>query len=513
MGLMLTAGAMAAAVLIVPSRPVKREYSDQGGSLLEMIANYFDEDGRVSPIAWTPTDRIFRTAMDNRQVPNVDYPSEDMAKQAATVLRCDYIMYVSVWREKGEMFAKARLVHKGKETWIDPKPDPKFIESMRQNAKNDPEKKPFDEERYHYRIMNVELARQDGTFDTLRTLARTWTDQMFVGPLKNYQPRPRIGAAPPEGGIPPVPPPPPVNNVDNKDLLTKVMAMMAKGDSAGAINAMRDAVDTAPLDFERRRVLVEVLTSAGFYAEAAKQARRAATILPNPTEMYVLAAKAWLAADKPAEAQQDLKEAVSREPETPSVRALLAEVSLRDGKYDDAVKHFSFAIGKSEESGLLFQRALAYALSGEGVKARADLERCKQLGLTPLVIEQKNLYPAAINMVSVAAIRNGTDFRDLVQKIKLKPYESAWPEEVDAIRMRCDALQLFLRELTPPSRHNPSHGERALGVKMILEAITMIESFLKQSDEDVMSEAHISLGEGLRRLLDARELYVKELPG
>jgi Flp pilus assembly protein TadD len=510
--LAFSAGAFAAGVLIVPEKPIAQAYADPQGNLLEMIASYLDEDGRISPVAWTMTDRIYRTAADAGQVPKSEFPTEDIAEKAAATLKCDYILYVSIWRDQNQMLAKSRLVHRNKQIWHDPKVDEKLIEVMKANAKNDPEKKPFDEARMRFRILTVHILNEDGTFDTLRTLARTWTEQLFLAPFKEMQPRPRMNSIQNEGGVATIPNPPPAEKVDNQELLTKVMAMMAKGDRAGAITAMRDAVDIAPLDTERRRVLVEVLSASGFHAEAAKQARRAATILEKPTEMYVLAAKSWLAADNPAEAQLDLKEAVSREPESASVRALLGELSLREGKYEDAVKHFSVSIERGEDSGVLFQRAIAYVLNGDGAKARADLERAKSLGLTPALMVQKNLYAGAINMISAAAIRTGSDFRDLVQKIKQKPFESGWGEEVDTIRMRCDSMQLFLKELTPPAIHSPSHGERSLGIKLLLESITLMESFLKETNDDVLAEAHISLGEGLKRLLDAREMYVKELP-
>jgi len=511
--LAFTAGAFAAGILIVPEKPIGQAYADPQGNLLEMIANLFDEDGRISPVAWTMTDRVFRTASDAGQIPKSDFPTEAQANQAAIPLKCDYILYVSVWRNGSEMLAKARLVHRSKEVWSDPKVDEKLIEVMKANAKNDPEKKPFDETRLRFRVLTVHfLNAVDGTFDTLRTLAKTWTEQLQLGPFKDMEPRPRITATQNEGGVPTIPTPPPAEKVNNEELLTRVMALMAKGDRAGAITAMRDAVDIAPLDTERRRVLVEVLSASGFHAEAAKQARRAASILEKPAEMYVLAAKAWLAADNTTEAQQDLKEAVAREPESASVRALLGELSLREGKYEDAVKHFTVSIDRGEDSGVLFQRAIAYVLNGDGAKARADLDRAKALGLNPTVMAQKNLYAGAINMISAAAIRTGSDFRDLVQKIKQKPYESGWGEEIDAVRMRCDSMQLFLKELAPPEIHAPSHGERALGIKLILESITLMESFLKESNDDILAEAHISLGEGLKRLLDAREMYVKELP-
>lgn len=513
-GLTFAALSVAApAVLIVPQRPSKHAYSDTEGNLLEMIANSLEEDGRVAPIAWTNTDPIFRSARDAKQVPGADIPSEEMATKAATTLRCEYIMYVSIYREGSSIFSKARLMHKGKEVWLDPKPDFKLIETLRENAKLDPEKKPFDEEKHHYRMMTLTLTAQDSSFDSMKTLAETWTEIMFLEPLKNLKPRPRLGAIPTEGTLEKIPVPPPPDKGNNQELLTKVMALMAKGDRAGAINMMRDAVDSAPLDAERRKVLVEILMASGFYAEAAKQARRSATILEKSAEMYVLAARAWLAADNTAEAQADLKEAVTREPESPAVLALLGEVALRDNQYEQAIKHFSAAIEKNPNPNTYFYRALAYALFGEGAKARPDLEKAKADGLNPSSVEQQGLYVSAIGMVSGAALKNGVDFRDLVQKIRIKPYEKALADELDGLRMRCDALQLFLKELQPPVIHQGSHGERALGIKLVLEAITMMESYLKLTDEDVMSEAQISLGEGLKRLLSARDMFAKESAG
>ncbi|MEQ1934608.1 MAG: tetratricopeptide repeat protein, partial [Fimbriimonadaceae bacterium] len=158
-------------------------------------------------------------------------------------------------------------------------------------------------------------------------------------PLKSLPPKPRT---PDTAGTlttdinPPVAPPK-AEKVDNTELMSQVMKLMGKGDKAGAITLLRDAVDVAPLDLERRRALVNVLLAAGYYQEAAGQARRAATILPDVVPLSLLAARAWLAAGFVEQAEVDLKEAVSREPDGAETRTLLGEVCLRRGQHPEAI--------------------------------------------------------------------------------------------------------------------------------------------------------------------------------
>lgn len=507
--LVTAAVSVAASVLIVPEKPAKHTYADMNGNLLELIAGKINEDGRINPIAWSITDIIFRTARDNGQIPRADLPSLEMATQAANTLRCEYILFVSIWRDGKDMYSRTRLLHKGKQVWLDPNPDPKFVELMRENAKNDPEKKPFDEEKVTYNRLTVEVSAEESTFDLLASIAQTWTEKLFVEPFKDMKPRPRGQAPAVEGGVDPIPTPPTPDKGSNQELLAKVMALLAKGDRAGAVTTMRDAVDTSPLDAERRKYLVDVLMTSGYYAEAAKQARRAALILDKPSDMFVAAAKAWLAVDNLEEAQKDLKEAVAREPDSPAVRGLIGEVALRDSRYDEAIKHFTASIDRQEDAGVYFNRALAHALLGEGGKARSDLEKAKTLGLNET--SSAALYGSSIGFVSTAAIKAGSDLRDLVQKIRVRPYDKGMADELDLVRVKIDALSLFLKELSAPKTNEKSHGERALGLKLMIEAIVMVESYLKVVDEDVIAEAQISLGEGLRRLLDARDSYAKEI--
>lgn len=515
-GLSLAFAAQAApAILIVPEKPQKHASADTDGNILEMLAASLDVDGRVAPIAWTMTDPIFRAARDSGKIPGGrDFPTQAQALEAANVLRCDYVIFVTVFRTENSVFGKVRLLHKGREIWTDPKVDPKLIEAMRTNAKLDPQGKKVDYDQVTSKTMVIKVDDQVGLFDTFKTLAESWSELMGFDPLKNLAAKPKTEIKDPtEGKTNPVPIPTPPPKLDNTELLKTVMALLAKGDHASAITLMRDAVDAAPLDTERRKVLVDVLMSAGYYEESAKQARRAATILENPVPMFIAAAKAWMAADKLDEAQADLKEAVARDPESPSVRSLMGQVSLKDGNYADAERHLSAALAKGDEPETLFFRSLTFALMGEGGKARADLEKAKTLGFGSATLGQKSLYGPSISLVGAASYRCGTDLRELITKIKQKPYEKSHADSLDALRVRSDSLQLFLKELPPPDKHVTSHGERTLAVKFLIEAVAETESFLKNGDEDVLSDALISLGEGLKRLATARETFAKEIEG
>ncbi len=514
-GLSLVAASFAApAILIVPLKPQKYDTADPEGNVLEMLAGSLDADGRVAPIAWSMTDPIFRAARDSGKIPGTAFPTQEQAMEAANLLRCDYVIFLSVFSVEKTVYAKARLMHKGREIWVDPKPDPRMMEIIRSGAKIDPKGKPLDMDQLTSKVLMISLESRVGLFDTFKTLAQTWSDLMAGDPLKNLKARPRTdGQVPVEGNVVKVPDPTPPPKLDNTELLKKVMAMLAKGETASAITLMRDAVDTAPLDLERRKVLVEVLMSAGYYEESARQARRAASIIENPATMFVAAAKAWLAADKLDEAQADLKEAVTREPESPLVRSLMGQVSLKAGDYEGAERHLSASLEKGDEPEALFFRSLTYALIGEGGKARADLEKAKSLGFGSASLTQKSLYGPTVNVVSTAGYKCGGDLRDLIQKVKLKPYDKSHTEALDALRVRSDSLQLFLKELPPPDKHVTSHGERSLAIKFIVEAVALTESFLKDGDEDVLSDALISLGEGLRRMTVSRESFAKEIAG
>ncbi len=506
-----TSTASAAGIFIVQTQQVGQTPFDPEGNLLMMLSSNLFNDGRINPTAWSMSDPIFRVARQQGTITKVDNPSEEDARAAGLKLRCDYVMTISMWRKGTTVFAKAKLFKSGKQIWLDPIVDPKVIELQTKS----PGGTGLSMDEITSRMITIQGIGQDASFDTMRSLAQTWSDLLCAGPLKALPPKPRTPdtAGTVKTDIEPPVAPPVAHKVDNTELMAKVMQLMGKGDKAGAITMLRDAVDIAPLDLERRRALINVLLAAGYYQEAAGQARRAATILPDIVPLSLLAARAWLAAGFLEQAEVDLKEAVSREPDGAETRTLIGEVCLRRGQYPEAITHFEKAISGGPSAELHFKRALAYALNGEGGKAKADLDEAVKIGFGQDAIATRSLYLSSIGMLDAAALKGSETIKDLIQRARKNSLEKGLEDDIDTVRMRLESLHKFLGELPTPKEHETSHGERALGIKLLVQSTTELESFIKERVEDAIDDANITLGEALRKLSAGRERYQNESSG
>ena len=80
---------------------------------------------------------------------------------------------------------------------------------------------------------------------------------------------------------------------------------------------------------------------------AAQEARRAAAVLPDQTELHTLAARAFVRAGKPDEALAELNESVARDPNAIETRMLIGELDLTKRQYADAGSQFDFVISKA----------------------------------------------------------------------------------------------------------------------------------------------------------------------
>ncbi|MEQ1822756.1 MAG: tetratricopeptide repeat protein [Fimbriimonadaceae bacterium] len=513
--LALTVGqASAAGILIVQLKQVGQTPFDPEGNLLMMLSSNLFDDGRVIPTAWSMSDPLFRVARQEGLVARSDNPNEEDAKAAGVKLHCDYVMTITLWRKATTVFAKAKLFKTGKQIWNDPVIDSR-VNQIQSNSAKAAGDTTLTQDELTARMITIQGIGQDASFDTMRSIAQTWSDLLYAGPLKALPPKPRAPDATSiiKSDIKPPVEPPVATKVDNSELMTKVMQFMGKGDKSSAITLLRDAVDIAPLDLERRRALINVLLSAGYYQEAAGQARRAATILPDVVPLSLLAVRAWLAAGFLEQAEVDLKEAVSREPNGAETRALLGEVSLRRGQYADAIPHFDKAIELSPTAELHFKRALALALNGDGGKAKADLDQALKIGFGEDEIAIRSLYLSSIGLLDGAALKGSETIKDLIQRARRNSLDKSLEEDIDQVRMRLESLQKFLGELPTPTEHTTSHGERALGIKLLIQATTELESFVKDREEDAVDDANITLGEALRKLSAGRERYQNESSG
>jgi tetratricopeptide (TPR) repeat protein len=497
--------------LIVQGAPPGKKDPDPEQSLVHRLAQALDDDGRVSPIAWSLSDPIFRAAVDEKLIRNpARIPTVEQATEAANKLRAEYVLFVQIWQDEDMLYGKAQLYRRGKQIWDDPPKDPAMQALERsQRRSGQAQVTPLGDAR----IMQIAL---DGKFDldnALGSLARTWAQLLGENPLKAHPARPRIETPEPDPGQKPmVVEPPPPRKVDNAQLLTEVMRLLAANEFVQAVETLREAVDVEPLDLERRRLLVSALQQGRQPELAGLEARRAARLMPEAAELWALAARSWLEAGKPDEAQMDLNEAVARAPQSPDTRSLLGEMNLMKLEFELAIEHFTFVIETSPSSDAYFKRAVARAMDGDHRGAIADLQEARNLGLALEPGVYRAQYRLALAATEEALTESTVATRTLLQRARLRGREQEVASDLQELQKQVMSMRALYTDMTAPAEHRRSHEQRVLALNLLSQCLSEVESYLKSKDEEVLSDATINLGEVFRNLAEAKQAYEAEQP-
>lgn len=507
-------------LIVKLSPPGKAVDGDPNDSLIQFVAQEFDDDGRVLPVAWGLSDPFFRAAVDDKVLLNPpDKPDLSDAEHAASKLKAEYVLAVSVQQVNLTVYAVATLYHKGKEIWHDPSANSALEMAGEKNrqaaerlARKRHQKTPDEPETPEGREIKISLTGRDSD-NELRSLARTWATLLEAGPLKALPPKPKPQNAKVDPGQKPavVDPPPPVHKVDNQQLLADAMKLLGEKRYPEAITMLRDAVDAEPMDVERRRALVMALMQGGDPSVAADEAQRAAAVLPNQSDLRTLAARAYLRAGKADEALAQLKEAVAHDPDGVDTRMLIGELDLSKGQLRDAQTQFDFVLTKSQLPDAMFDRAIVKSLLGDSDGAAQDLQAADKAGLDPNPVLQSQRLASALRAYSPKFDDFADRSRGLLQRAKIHPDDAAVVTDADQLGKEIAAASSFFDAIAVPAAHKASHERLLLALKLLTQAISDIEDYLKAHSDDTFSDATINVGEGLKNLKFAREALAREL--
>jgi tetratricopeptide (TPR) repeat protein len=511
-------------ILIVRIKPAIKELDTKEQAetfpVADAFANEVQAGGRMAPVVWGLTDPIYRDAVQNHTIrTGEDMPTLDAAKDVASKLHCDYVFAIDLKASEDGLLTKAWLYRRGSLIWSDPQVDLSAGESnLRKLLKaKQITKKEFDQRLNDltYRTSSVQIGARFGLEDSLRSLARTWVEQLNSTALKPLPQNPIQPTPDPAKGDQPVKPTLPVPErpkptADNS-WKAAYTASEAAGDHTKSINILRDAIDAAPLDADRRLALISVLRHAGMYEAAALEARRDAEMIPENIAFRTLAARAWMEAGNAEEAQVDLREAVARAPGSVDTLTLLGETSIAKGEFDSALASLNQAVAAGATPETYFVRALAYTLLGRDKEASEDLKQANAATLDAQ--DEETRYGLIASLFDEGAAGIGGDIRTLHQRAQVARKDN----EVKALaatyfaRVKCRAN--FIAGISAPKAHASSHNRRVLAYKLLSQCLTDLDSFIKSGDEDVLTDSRINLGEALKQVASARQAFRTEQQG
>ncbi len=477
----------AAGLATVPIKPPKGvkppEASKETGAPFD-ISSYFagelETSGRMRPTVWSMGDPAFRAhATAGRVAFKDEFPKLEDAQAAAGRLKLDYVAVVGGRLKEGALHGSLTIYRGGR--------------------------KVFEKE-------DSLTASIGGRFDiegAAQSICRTWSGVLADGLLKGVPTAP-VNPTPdqtPGQVVPPPPVAPLPKTVDNATLLAQASDFLKRGALPEAMALLRDAVDAEPLDVQRRTLFATLLMRSGHAELAAQEARRAASLLQESVGLRALAARAWIAAGKPDEAQADLNEAVARDPENPDVRGLLAEIALRDGKAAVALEHLDQALKKAPSPDLHFKRAVALTYLGNSESVAESLALA---GKAPDESELRTRFEfAADNLDRWSKVESG-NLVSLFQRALVRRKEPAVADQVVRMRRSLDAYLALGSGLAVPAIYRASQERRLVALRLLVQCGGDLTTFLGNGDEDLLQDARINLGEAIRNLTAARDAFLAE---
>lgn len=464
-----------------PKRPWEPGLLDY--KVINGLAGFLDQDGRVFPIVWSLTDPLFRAALEEGKVKDyIDSPPLNVLHDARTKLKCDYLMVVSAWREGPELIASIRLYQGRREVWRDD------------------------------RSTSAQTGTDVDFENAVASVNRTWVMLMGNGPLKSLPQRPaNPDPGPQEGSQPPKNPNPPSLPPTNNEAIEQAMKRLAAGEGHVAVTMLRDAVDAEPLEPERRRTLVLVLNQLDQPLLAAQEARRASGLFPERTEFRILAARAWLKVKRSEDALEDLNEAVARDPDAFETRMLLGELQLREGRFRFAQEHFDKALERTESAAARWMRGLCKMLSGDAAGGKVDWDAASKDPSSMSDAAKLEHFRLISELWTPLGDNLGTDFRIAVPMAATQSKDPETMQRVADIVKRAEAAVSTWTNLTPPVEHQRSHARWGLALKLLRQASSELQVLLQEPNEENQAQASITLGEALKQLKEAKLAYEAEL--
>jgi tetratricopeptide (TPR) repeat protein len=446
------------------------------------MAMEFSESGVLEPVVWSLTDPIFREALmsgrlgNTREVPN---PREAVA--VAGRLKAEYTVIVSGQRQTDGFKGRAELFRGTRSIWKD-----------EQN-------------------LSVTFENASDTDNSMRSLARTLVFRMLSEPLKGLPTRPRFDTPNHSPGQAPVTQtvqPAPTSKKNNDTLIAQADELMRSGRTSSGVLLLRDAVDGDPLDVELRVALVRLLLETDAQA-AALEARRGARLIPDSVEMRVWAARAWMKAGRPDEAQTDLNEAVARSQDAPDTRQLLGEVALMQLRPEQAVQHLNSVVEQADSAEVRFLRAFGNAMAASLDGMRADLDAMHEKEPSPASADITRRYYFAAGVLDQALQADSNEIRQLIQRAIVRPQDKVVLDAVASVHRGLRGRAAFAERLGAPEANVGNHQQRVLAYKLMVQTLTDLQAFMGGGADDALNDTRINFGEAIRNGNAAREADAK----
>ncbi len=303
-------------------------------------------------------------------------------------------------------------------------------------------------------------------------------------------PGPETPEEPGEAPAPPARPEP--AREDSATLARQAESLAAAGDLAGAIQAMRQAVNLAPSDLSLRLKLAGYYTRKGMTAEAADELRSALQLAPGDGASRVELARQLEAAGLQEQARQVYETLLKDEPRNTQARLAYGDLLWNLGRPDDAALEYAQAARDAPEEPAPHERlARLFASRGQFQDALISLDTVRSLkgqgAETPL---EPSLYRSLVQSFDISFYRQ----RDVMDSAA-RDYQAGrmtredYYQKMRSLVTQLEELAEFLTEIAPSPPSVKAHIHRRLGASLLSQAATSFQDWLVTGEEGRRAEA------------------------
>lgn|GEM_PF-4053589 len=472
------------------------------------------------PIAWSLSDPIFRSAVQSGKLNLLGstVPLKN-AFSAAKYLRCEYVLVVETKLNQGQLLSKSQLYDHEHLIWVDPEavdaPAPKMAgtnlnrikltKEQRQQIENE---RAADRKRMNqyqstvgYRSTALELNGSANEEGTSASLARTLVTVLDSGPFRAMAVNlvtPDPGAAP--GPVSLIESSPEIPVAQDKATFQANLADAEKSAHPDIIlTVLRDGVDSAPFDVDRRILLVKNLIFQNEISVAAAEAKSACDLSPKSVKLHLLKGETDLRLGQANDAASEAQIALTLEPQNNEALILQARSLLGQGKLNEAITIFSSASQASSTGNNLAYLAVCQAISGDDKNAQVTWA-------TAVAKKESVSYPDLVAMVDDSSLAASARLRDLFTAAITKNPQVDVKSETNKIQAVETAEFNLVSLFSPDQEYQKSNDSRVLALTLLIQTASELALYNSSRSDEDLSAGRISLGESIHQLKTAASL-------
>lgn len=269
-------------------------------------------------------------------------------------------------------------------------------------------------------------------------------------------------------------------------------SLAASGDLAGAIQAMRSAVNLSPDEVDLRLKLADYYKRKGMDDEAAAETKRAMELSPTETGARHQLAAQLQASGSDDDAEKVLRGLLKTNPKDITARLALGDALWNQGKVDDAALEYAQAASDAPDDPAP-QESLARLFASRG-KFR---EATSSLATSKVLRNEQDDYPVEAGLYRSLIQSADVAYRKAVSALdasgaafrKGELTHEEYYNKVRALETDVELLTDFLTDLDPPAAYSKPHLHRTLAASLLAQAVTATEDWVLKDKQALKDQA------------------------